>query len=173
MAMLIKDRIKELRRISASKLRPNPNNWRQHPQNQQNAIRGLLAEIGFVGALLARELDDGTYELIDGHLRAEVTSDTEVPVLVLDVTADEAKLILATYDTITGMAEPDQQALDRLLQEVQPQCDALQSMLDDLSREAGLSPPNFEPVSIDDQGKLDTKSPITCPHCGESFVPKP
>lgn len=30
--------------------------------------------------------------------------------------------------------------------------------------------PNFEEGSEDDQGKLDKKKPIECPHCGEEFV---
>ena len=30
---------------------------------------------------------------------------------------------------------------------------------------------NFEPATIEDQGRLDQKSPVTCPHCGEEFVP--
>lgn len=32
--------------------------------------------------------------------------------------------------------------------------------------------PNFEPVSADGQPRLDQKAPITCPHCGEEFIPK-
>jgi hypothetical protein len=50
------------------------------------SLRGVLAEIGFAGAALARELPDGTLELIDGHLRVEMVPDSEIPVLVLDVT---------------------------------------------------------------------------------------
>ena len=68
--MRIRDRIKELRRVKADRLRPHPKNWRTHPQRQQDALRGILAEIGYADALLARELPDGSLELIDGHLRA-------------------------------------------------------------------------------------------------------
>ena len=32
--------------------------------------------------------------------------------------------------------------------------------------------PDFVPVSADEQGRLDQKAPVECPHCGESFVPK-
>lgn len=32
-------------------------------------------------------------------------------------------------------------------------------------------PPNFEPVGIEEQGRLDQKKPIVCPHCGEEFLP--
>jgi hypothetical protein len=60
--MKIRDRIKELRRIPACHLRPNPKNWRVHPQNQQDALRGVLAEVGYADALVARELPDGSLE---------------------------------------------------------------------------------------------------------------
>jgi hypothetical protein len=34
-----------------------------------------------------------------------------------------------------------------------------------------LTPTDFDPVSIDDQGRLDRLEPkmITCPHCGKDF----
>src|SRR3989442_10062250 len=81
----IRDRISELRRVRASSLVDNPKNWRRHPKVQSEALRGLLQEIGYANALLVRELADGRLMLIDGHLRAHTTPDTEVPVLVLDV----------------------------------------------------------------------------------------
>lgn len=36
----------------------------------------------------------------------------------------------------------------------------------------GSDVPSFEPVGADEQPRLDQKAPVTCPHCGESFVPK-
>jgi DNA modification methylase len=134
--MLIRDRVKGLKKVLARQLRPNPKNWRRHPDAQANALRGILAELGYCGALLARECDDGSYELIDGHLRAETTPDTKVPVLVLDVTREEADLVLATYDTLGGMAEADKDALEALLSEISPPNDDVQQMLDELLAEA-------------------------------------
>lgn len=32
--------------------------------------------------------------------------------------------------------------------------------------------PNFQPVGIDEQGRLDQKKPVVCPECGHEFVPK-
>jgi len=32
--------------------------------------------------------------------------------------------------------------------------------------------PDFQPVGIDEQGRLDQKTPVTCPECGCEFVPK-
>src|ERR1043165_3043504 len=92
------DRIKEFRRVRASDLIANPKNWRKHPEAQRKAMRAVLAEIGFAGAVLAREDESGRLVLIDGHLRAEAASGADVPVLVLDVTEAEADKILATFD---------------------------------------------------------------------------
>jgi len=36
----------------------------------------------------------------------------------------------------------------------------------------GAVVPKFEPVGIDEQGRLDQKSPVTCPECGHEFVAK-
>lgn len=38
-------------------------------------------------------------------------------------------------------------------------------------KDLGLIVPDFQPVGIDEQGRLDQKKPITCPHCGKEFTP--
>ena len=130
--MQIRDRIRELRRVKASQLRPHPQNWRRHPLAQQDALRGLLAEIGYADALLARELPDGSLELIDGHLRAETTPEVEVPVLVVDLDDQEAAKLLALHDPLVGLAEPDPQMLADLLADVQTQSEAVRAVLDEM-----------------------------------------
>lgn len=129
--MQVRDRIKELRRVRAADLRPNPRNWRTHPEAQRDVLRGLLAEVGYADALLARELEDGSLELVDGHLRAETTPEAIVPVLVLDVTHEEAGLILATLDPLTAMAGRDDEALRELVSTVDAQSDSLRKFLDE------------------------------------------
>jgi ParB-like chromosome segregation protein Spo0J len=111
----MRDRVKELRRVPASELRAHPQNWRTHPEAQRGALRSAIEEVGFAGALLARELPDGSLELIDGHLRAETAADESLPVLVLDVTAQEANKILLTHDPLAAMAETDGARLANLL----------------------------------------------------------
>ena len=135
--MNIRDRIVGLRRIPARELRPNPANWRTHPQSQQDALRGILAEVGYVDALLAVERDGG-YMLLDGHLRAETTPDAEVPVLVVDLSDEEAAKVLATFDPLSAMAEADGAKLDALLREVETGSAELQQMLADIADKAGL-----------------------------------
>ena len=112
--MHIRDRIVELRRVRAKDLTPHARNWRTHPKRQQDALRGILAEVGYADALLARETQDGL-QLIDGHLRAETTPDQEVPVLVLDVTEEEANKLLASLDPLSAMAGKDDDLLRELL----------------------------------------------------------
>ena len=136
--MNVRDRIKELRRVKASRLRPHPKNWRTHPVAQQDALRGLLAEIGYADALLARELPDGSLELIDGHLRAEITPDVEVPVLVLDLDDEETAKLLALHDPLAELAQADHNVLADLLEHVETQNEAVQALLDQmLSSSAG------------------------------------
>ncbi len=130
--MHIRDRIKELRRVKAALLRPSPRNWRVHPPAQRDALCGVLAEIGYADALLARELPDGTLELIDGHLRAETTPDMEVPVLVLDVDENEAAKLLAVHDPLAAMAGSNEEVLSDLLAHVQTENEAVQTLLDQL-----------------------------------------
>jgi DNA modification methylase len=136
--MKIRDRIKEFRRVKASELAPSPKNWRTHPKAQKEALQGLLAEIGFAGAVLARETPDGLM-LIDGHLRTETAADSEIPVLILDVDEAEADKILATFDPIGAMAGADAAALDALLRGVETSSEAVAGMLAELAKEAGLN----------------------------------
>ena len=36
----------------------------------------------------------------------------------------------------------------------------------------GSEAPDFQPVGIDEQGRLDQKAPVTCPECGHEFITK-
>ena len=130
--MKIRDRIKELRRVRADRLRPNPRNWRTHPETQQDALRGILAEVGYADALLARELPDGSLELIDGHLRAQTTPEVKVPVLILDLDDEETAKLLALHDPLAGLAEVDDDALADLLEHVETENAALEAVLDNI-----------------------------------------
>jgi len=130
--MNVRDRIKELRRVKASQLRPHPKNWRTHPAAQQDALRGVLAEIGYADALLARELSDGSLELIDGHLRAEITPDAETPVLVLDLDEKEAAKLLALHDPLADLAEANHDVLADLMEHVQTENEAVRAVLDEM-----------------------------------------
>ena len=165
----IRDRIVELRRVPARELVANPKNWRRHPQRQAEALRGVLAEIGYADALIARETPDGL-TLIDGHLRAETTPEALVPVLVVDVTEVEADKLLATLDPLAAMAETDAQALAELLETVKAESDAVRDLLDSIAQDAGIQPPPFEPLD-EETNQLDRLASVKCPQCGHEFTP--
>jgi len=147
--MQVRDRIKEFRRVPAAELQANPRNWRTHPTEQQEALRGVLEEVGIADAILARELPDGRLEIIDGHMRKDLDAAVEWPVLVLDVDEAEAAKLLATIDPLAAMAEADTAALDALLREVETGSEAVAAMLTELAEEAGMydvdgtDPPNL------------------------------
>ena len=48
-----RNRIKALEYVNAADLTPHPGNWRDHPAAQAEALKGVLAEVGIAGALLA------------------------------------------------------------------------------------------------------------------------
>jgi DNA modification methylase len=136
--MRIRDRIKELRRVHARDLLANPKNWRLHTKVQAAALRGLLAEVGYADALLARELPDGSLQLIDGHLRAETTPSAMVPVLILDVSEVEADKILLTLDPLASMAESDSERLQALLNNVRTDSKAVEHLFARIAEQDAL-----------------------------------
>jgi hypothetical protein len=111
----IRDRVRELRRVAAAELKPHPKNWRRHPQSQRAALKAVIEEVGFADALLARELSDGSLELIDGHLRMETVGTEVVPVLIVDLNDQEAEMLLAVHDPLVALADSDPQFWDQLV----------------------------------------------------------
>ena len=155
-APAIRDRIERFDRVRCADLLANPLNWRSHSDGQKAAMSGILAEVGMVDALLVRERGDGTYDIIDGHMRAGMMPDQMVPVLVLDVTPEEATKILLTFDPIAGMATANAVNLDALLREVEFSDAALQAMVSDLAGESGIVPADDTHAELK---KIDIKPP--------------
>lgn len=149
----------------------NPRNFRTHPGAQQDALVGVLSEVGGVQQVVVNRRSG---HLIDGHLRVTLAlrrNEPTIPVVYVDLDEAEEALILATLDPIAALAATDAEKLDALLREVSTGEAAVQAMLDQLAQEAGIVPPAFDPVSADDQSRLDEKASVVCPHCGERFVP--
>ena len=167
--MKIRDRIKSLRRVVAGTLIPSPHNWRTHPKAQQEALAGVLAEVGYADALLARETPDGL-QLIDGHLRADLDPEAKVPVLILDVDEAEARVLLATIDPLAAMAEADGEKLGALLADIEVESEALDAMLGELAAENGLGPlPGNADGQEFDELCADDVEMTTCPKCQYEF----
>ena len=113
-----KNRIKEFKYIEGTEIVGNPKNWHSHGAEQTSLFRNVLAEIGFADALLVRELEDGRYSLLDGHLRMGVVgSSGKVPALILDVTEAEGDKILASLDSLMLLADINNEQFQALLSE--------------------------------------------------------
>ena len=128
-----RDRIRELRRVKAAELKRNPKNFRIHDLRQRNAMEAMLEEVGWAGCAVAYE-DGGALVLLDGHLRADIADDEDVPVLVTDLKRAEAEKLLAGYDALGGLAALDGAAFEALLADLQFDSRDLEAALDDVAR---------------------------------------
>lgn len=115
-----------------------------------------MTEIGIADALIARELDDGTLELIDGHLRADVAADAALPVLVLDVNEQEAHQLLLSLDPLAALAETNKERLAALLSKTKFAGSAMQEHLAEL-QEQSRQP--VDKAAAPDAGDLVTIEP--------------
>ena len=153
--MTARNRIVGVLDVPGSLVRVNPANWRTHPQEQLDALSGSLSTVGVVDVLkvVPHPSEPGAYLLVDGHARAELLGpDAVVKVAVLDLTAEEQRLVLATFDPLTVMSGTDRLTLDKLLVGLSSDDAALQGLLDgmwsfglDESLKAGESTPDPEP----------------------------
>lgn len=134
----VRDRVIELVRVRAKELQPHPANWRRHPERQRAALRGLLRQIGYADALLARR-EGERLVLIDGHLRRSMDPEQVVPVLVLDLDEREAELMLSTLDPLASMATPDPVVLADLLDRVKASSAAVRELLESVAKGAGIA----------------------------------
>ena len=115
--------------VSPTDLLANPLNYRVHPRNQVDALAGILGEIGWVQRVIVNR---ETGHIVDGHARVGLAisrKEPTVPVVYVDLTDAEEKLVLATLDPISAMATADKAILDELLADVSTGNAALQELI--------------------------------------------
>ncbi len=170
----IKDRIVEFKRVKASDLKPHPQNLRRHGDAQRAAMQAMLNRIGYAGACIVIKRKK-KYVILDGHLRAETTPDTEVPVLVVDLDDNEALALLAGHDKIGEMAEWDYEGVAAMLKKLNEEqgidSESLGWSEEELQAIVDLEPteePDESPASVPEPGENVTAEQ-TCPSCGHKF----
>lgn len=140
---------------SPDQLLANPANWRIHPKAQQDALEGILSEVGWVQQIIVNQR---TGHIVDGHLRVQIAmrnNEPSVPVLYVDLDENEEQLILATLDPLAAMAATDQSMLNELIQNVSVEDESVLALLNALQKEE----PNFqedEPSEVHEFGDLGT-----------------
>lgn len=167
-----RNRIVRYEDVDPEQLLANPKNWRIHPRHQQEALAGVIRDVGFVDPV---KVQDGSDLVIDGHLRVSLAlrdGVATIPVAYTDLSDDEADLILATFDPLSAMAATDSNAVTALLDGIRSGDDAVTRLLADLRAGVVLPPSVATPVEFtayDDS--LETE--FCCPKCGYEWSGKP
>lgn len=163
-----RNRIVESGEIKARELVGHVNHLRIHPQTQIEALESILGDVGSVAPII---ISHRSGLVIDGRARVEsgAQTDESLPFVRVDLTEDEERKVLATFDYITGMAEFDTAQMKSLLASIEDDS-GIAGLLEGITNEFGILPPDFQPVNSNEQPRLDEKSPITCPECGHVFT---
>lgn len=129
------NRIVEYGNADPEQLLANPNNWRIHPVYQQEALNGLLDEVGWVDDVIVNRR---TGFVLDGHLRvmqAMKRAMKSMPVAYVELSDAEESEVLATLDAIGALANTDGDKLIHLTELVQTADDGLLALLGTLAQQ--------------------------------------
>ena len=158
--------------VSVDRIKPHDRNVNQ---GDQGKIYQSIQDLGFYGACVVQK---STRLILAGSHRwaaAKEAGMPAVPVIWADVD-DDAALRIMLSDNATARAGTDNPAaLAELLAELAGTERGFSGTgfdgddLDQLISE--LAGPDFDPVGIDEQGRLDEKSKVTCPECKHEFSP--
>jgi hypothetical protein len=170
--------------LPAREFLANAHNIRIHPRAQSEATEGSLEELGWVKSVTVNlrtsdawgPQDRYVETLLDGHDRIKIAlhrgDEVPVPVEYVDLTPEQEDLFLLWVDEITAQAGKDKAKLATLLAAAKPSDPRMQAFLSELAAKEGIIPPAFQPVGIEQQGRLDEKAKVECPECGAVFEPK-
>ena len=142
------NRITRYGEAAPADLRRNPRNWRTHPRAQQDALAGVLSEVGWAQGVVVNER---TGHLVDGHARVDLAvarKEPAVPVVYVDLSAEEEAKVLATLDPIGAMAGADPERLAALVRDVTTDDAALRSVVRDLAEANGIALDGDEPAEV-------------------------
>lgn len=160
---------------------PQRVNANAHTPRGHAALETSVQADGWIGAQTAAA--DG--EIFDGSDRQDVSVATGFDAAIV-VHSDGSRPVIVVRDDIPTATDPRARRLGLAANRVAelnlawdpavlgaltaPDLAGLWTA-DEL---AALLPgsPDFAPVGIEEQGRLDERTPVTCPECGHRFVPK-
>lgn len=154
--------------VPINELKPHPKNRNKHPEEQIQRLAEILKYQGWRYPVKVSKLSGF---VTSGHGRieaAKLNGWKEVPVNFQDYENEDQEYADLTADnSIASWAELDFSRINQDLADLGPDFDV------DMLGIHGfhIDPPNFEPGTEEDQGKLDQKKPLVtqCPNCGECF----
>ena len=158
---------------------PNPENWRTHPERQEQAVGQLLGHVGWVQTVIVNRT---TGHVVDGHLRAGLAvarGEETIPVAYVELSEADEKLALATFDAVTELGHGDQARLLTLLSDTHVGGE-LEALIRRTAGSGGRERANPTQASIEHRGAelsnlLRSHSEqdlvdIVCPGCGGEFA---
>ncbi len=100
--------------VPAAELVANPQNFRRHPKAQRRAMTTALDTVGWIQRVIVNRT---TGHIVDGHLRVEEAAarGEDVPVVYVELSEDEERAALLTFDPLGALAQQDTTILDELL----------------------------------------------------------
>jgi ParB-like chromosome segregation protein Spo0J len=162
-----------IEQIKTSKLIPYARNTRTHSDAQIAQIAGSIREFGFTNPVLI----DGENGIIAGHgrvLAAGKLGMDKVPCIRLSHLTDTQRRAYIIADNKLALNSGWDEAMLGLelsdLREADFNLGLIGFDADEIERVLNPEELNFEPGTEDDQGKLDEKNPIECPHCHKFFT---
>jgi ParB family transcriptional regulator, chromosome partitioning protein len=158
-------------RVPIDSVQFDPANVRRHGEKNLATIKASLARFGQQKPLVVDA--DGVVRAGNGTLAAaKALGWKEVTIVRTDLRGAEATAYAIADNRTAELAEWDDDALAQTLAALQIEDDDLAIATGFTVEEiAALAIPDFAPAKIDEQGKLDEKSPVTCPSCGHDFTP--
>jgi DNA modification methylase len=101
-----------------STLLAHPENWRRHPDGQREQMTAVLEGVGWIQRVIVNKT---TGRILDGHLRVELAQEKgeDVPVIWVELSAEEERLALATFDFLSSQAEIDKAEYTKLIEEIE------------------------------------------------------
>lgn len=133
----------ETKRMRVGDVLPHPMNPKIHPEKQNAPLRSLLETVGKLDDLKAFYSAEhgGKLMFFDGHGRQSLNPSEEWDIDIYDLTDDEARLAIASFDPIGWEAEQSRERLSLLLQEVSTGDAELQKLITGIAEKTGVIPP--------------------------------
>lgn len=137
--------------VDPAQLLAHPLNWRVHSSYQQEALRGVIGDIGYIKSVTVSKRSG---LVLDGHLRIIIALRDSVPLIpveYVDLTEAEEAEALLTIDPIAALAGSDKDNLTALLSKVSTEDDAVLKLLTETAEDAGVSSKIIDYSDLDEQ----------------------
>lgn len=155
--------------VDISSLSHDPANVRKHGKRNLDTIKASLKRFGQQKPIVVDA--DGVVIAGNGTLEAAKSLGWAQVAVVRSNLLGPDRTAYAIADNRTAeLAEWDDEALAKTLDSLDEELREAAGFSDDeFAKVLDQNNPDFAPVGMDDQSRLDEKAPIECPKCGHKF----